>query len=201
MSSTSPGRLRRGFDKHWYAYAMVIPTVLVLGVLVLYPLVQGVYQSFTNLNEANAQSEICTKVLGGAETCKPNPQAAKFVGVDNYVDVLSGNVGHFWLQFTNTLVWTLACVVFHYGLGLGLAILLNRKVRGRSIYRVLLIVPVGGARVHQRVRVAVPLRPEVRPDQRLAVRGRHRPASPGSTTAGRRCSPRSSPTSGSACRS
>jgi arabinogalactan oligomer/maltooligosaccharide transport system permease protein len=141
MSSTSPGRLRRGFDKHWYAYAMVIPTVLVLGVLVLYPLVQGVYQSFTNLNEANAKSEICTKVLGGAETCKPNPKAAEFVGIDNYVDVLSGNVGHFWLQFTNTLVWTFACVLFHYGLGLGLAVLLNRKVRGRSIYRVLLIVP------------------------------------------------------------
>ncbi|MGN6574051.1 MAG: carbohydrate ABC transporter permease [Nocardioides sp.] len=141
MSSTSPGRLRRGFDKHWYAYAMVIPTVLVLGVLVLYPLVQGVYQSFTDLNEANAKAEICTKVLGGAETCKPNPQAAKFVGIDNYVDVLSGNVGHFWLQFTNTLVWTFACVLFHYTLGLGLAILLNRKVRGRSIYRVLLIVP------------------------------------------------------------
>jgi arabinogalactan oligomer/maltooligosaccharide transport system permease protein len=141
MSSTSPGRLRRGFDKHWYAYAMVIPTVLVLGVLVLYPLFQGIYQSFTDLNEANAKAEICTKVLGGAETCKPNPKAAEFVGIDNYVDVLSGNVGHFWLQFTNTLVWTFACVLFHYGLGLGLAVLLNRKVRGRSIYRVLLIVP------------------------------------------------------------
>lgn len=141
MSTTSPGRLRRGFDKHWYAYAMVIPTVLVLGVLVLFPLVQGVYQSFTDLNESNQKSEICTKVLGGAETCKPNPNRAEFVGVDNYVNVLTGEVGHFWLQFVNTLVWTVACVTFHYAIGLGLAVMLNRKMRGRSLYRVLLIVP------------------------------------------------------------
>jgi arabinogalactan oligomer/maltooligosaccharide transport system permease protein len=141
MSSTSPGRLRRGFDKHWYAYAMVIPTVLVLGVLVLFPLVQGVYQSFTDLNESNQKSEICTKVLGGAETCQPNPNRAEFVGIDNYVNVLTGEVGHFWLQFVNTLVWTVACVTFHYAIGLGLAVMLNRRMRGRSLYRVLLIVP------------------------------------------------------------
>jgi arabinogalactan oligomer / maltooligosaccharide transport system permease protein len=141
MSSTSPGRLRRGFDKHWYAYAMVLPTIFVLGVLVLFPLVQGVYQSFTDLNESNQKSEICTKVLGGAETCKPNPNQAEFVGIDNYVNVLTGEVGHFWLQFVNTLVWTLACVTFHYGIGLGLAVMLNRRLKGRSLYRVLLIVP------------------------------------------------------------
>lgn len=141
MPDTRMTRLKQGFDKHWYAYAMVIPTVLVLGVLVLYPLVQGVFQSFTNLNESNQREEICTKVLGGAETCRPNPNQAEFVGIDNYVSVLSGEVGDFWLQFTNTIVWTVSCVVFHYGLGLGLAVMLNRRLSGRSIYRVLLIVP------------------------------------------------------------
>ena len=34
-----------------------------------------------------------------------------------------------------------ACVVLHYAIGLGLAVMLNRKFRGRGIYRVLLIVP------------------------------------------------------------
>lgn len=148
MSSTtlphtpsSSGRLRSSFDKHWPAYAMVIPTVIVLGVLVFYPLVQGIFQSFTNLNEANQNAEICTKVLGGAETCRPNPNQAEFVGLDNYIAVLSGEVGRFWMQFANTIVWTVACVAFHYGLGLGLAVMLNRAFKGRSIYRVLLIVP------------------------------------------------------------
>jgi arabinogalactan oligomer/maltooligosaccharide transport system permease protein len=133
--------MRKSFDKHWYAWAMVLPTVIVLGVLVFYPLVQGVWQSFTDLNESNQRTEICDKVLGGAETCKPNPDAAEFVGVDNYVDILTGKQGHFWLQFTNTIVWTLSCVVFHYGLGMGLAVMLNRRFKGRGFYRVALIVP------------------------------------------------------------
>ena len=36
-ANRTPGRLRRLYDKHWYAYAMVIPTVLVLGALVSTP--------------------------------------------------------------------------------------------------------------------------------------------------------------------
>ncbi len=33
-----PGqRLKRSYQKHWYAYAMIAPVVLVLGVIVLYP--------------------------------------------------------------------------------------------------------------------------------------------------------------------
>lgn len=136
-----PGRLRRSFDRHWYAWAMVLPTVAVLGLLVLFPLVQGIYQSFTDLNESNQRDTICTKVLGGAETCHANPHAAKFVGLDNYVAVLTGQRGEFWLQFTNTLVWTVSCVVLHFGIGLGLAVMLNRRMRGRSFYRVALIVP------------------------------------------------------------
>jgi arabinogalactan oligomer/maltooligosaccharide transport system permease protein len=135
------GRLRRAYDRSWFAWAMVIPTVVVLGVLVLFPLVQGVYQSFTNLNEANQSSEICTKSLGGGEECKPNPKEQKFVGFDNYKRILTGETGHFWLQFTNTIVWTVSCVFFHYTIGLGLAVMLNRRFKGRGLYRVLLIVP------------------------------------------------------------
>lgn len=129
------------FGRNWFAWAMVLPTLAVLGVLVLFPLVQGVYQSFTNLNEGNQQAEICTKTLGGGTDCAPNPHQVEFVGFDNYVRVLTGETGTFWLQFTNTIVWTVSCVFFHYSLGLGLAMLLNRNFKGRGLYRVLLIVP------------------------------------------------------------
>src|SRR5699024_12426882 len=40
-----------------------------------------------------------------------------------------------------TVVWTASCVLLHYSIGLGLAMLLNRPMRGRSLYRVLLILP------------------------------------------------------------
>nr|WP_212846048.1 sugar ABC transporter permease [Catellatospora sp. IY07-71] len=120
---------------------MVAPVVIVLGVLIFYPLGRGILLSFTNLTEANQLAEICTKSITGSEVCKPNPSAWEVVGFDNYVDLLSGRVGEFWRQFGVTLLWTVSCVVFHYGIGLGLAVLLNRPLRGRGIYRVLLILP------------------------------------------------------------
>ena len=135
------GWLRRSWDKHWYAWAMVAPVVIVLGVLIFYPLARGIFLSFTNLTEANQLAEICTKSITGTEDCEPNPNAGRFVGFDNYVEVLTGEVGEFWQWFGITLIWTVACVVFHYGIGLGLAVLLNRPMRGRGVYRVLLILP------------------------------------------------------------
>lgn len=136
-----PGRLRRSWDKHWYAWVMVAPVVVVLSVLIFYPLVRGILLSFTDLTEANQLAEICTKSITGTEECKPNPNAWQVVGVDNYADVLSGKVGEFWQWLGVTLLWTVGCVVFHYALGLGLAVLLNRQIKGRGLYRVLLILP------------------------------------------------------------
>ncbi|MBO4205533.1 carbohydrate ABC transporter permease [Micromonospora echinofusca] len=136
-----PSRLRRSWDKHWYAWAMVIPVVVVLAVLIFYPLVRGIYLSFTNLTEANQAAEICTRSITGSEVCKPNPNRWEFVGLDNYVRVLSGEVGEFWQWTAVTLIWTVACVVFHYGLGLGLAVMLNRPMWGRTLYRILLVLP------------------------------------------------------------
>jgi arabinogalactan oligomer/maltooligosaccharide transport system permease protein len=136
-----PGRLRRSWDKHWYAWAMVAPVVAVLAVLVLYPLARGIYLSFTDLTEANQLTEICTKSITGQEDCSPNPNSWEFIGLDNYTKVLTGEVGEFWQWFWTTVIWTVACVVLHYGLGLGLAVLLNRPLRGRGLYRVLLILP------------------------------------------------------------
>ena len=120
---------------------MVLPVISVIAVIILYPLARGVWMSLTNLNESNQREEICTKILGGAEECKPNPDAWEYVGLDNYVRVLSGEIGEFWQWFAVTLVWTVTCVVFHYGIGLGLATLLNRPFRGRAVYRVLLVLP------------------------------------------------------------
>ncbi len=134
-------RLRTSLDRHWYAWAMVAPVVIVLAVLVFYPLLQGIWMSFTDINESNQVAEVCTRTITGEQTCEANPQSWGYVGLNNYLDLLTGRVGRFWPQFLITVIWTFACVFLHYTIGLGLAILLNRKVRGRSIYRVLLILP------------------------------------------------------------
>ena len=65
-------------------------------------------------------------------TASPTRTAGSSSGVDNYVEVLTGEVGEFWQWLGITLIWTVACVVFHYLIGLGLAVLLNRPMRGAA---------------------------------------------------------------------
>lgn len=137
----SRGRLRRSWDRYWYAWSMVLPVVIVLAALIGYPLLRGIWLSVTNLTEANQIAEICTRTITGEESCAPNPNRWEYVGLGNYINVLTGQVGEFWQWFRVTLIWTLTCVFFHYTIGLMLALVLNRPLRGRAVYRILLILP------------------------------------------------------------
>ncbi|MFF3666720.1 carbohydrate ABC transporter permease [Microtetraspora malaysiensis] len=125
-----PGRIRLALTRHWYAWAMTTPVIVVVGVLVGWPLARGVYLSLTDATEANVGRTIGVNVI---------PATYKFVGLDNYLSILSS--GLFWERLGWTVVWTAVCVGLHYGIGLALAMMLHRKVRGRSVYRVLLILP------------------------------------------------------------
>ena len=110
---------------------MVLPTVIVLGVLVMYPLVQGVFQSFTDLNESNsAATSSAPRPSAAARSARPTRTAPSSSASTTTSTCSPAQRGDFWLQFVNTLVWTVACVAFHYGLGLGLAVMLNRRMRG-----------------------------------------------------------------------
>lgn len=126
----APGRFRRALSTHWYAWTMVAPVVIVIGVIIGYPLVRGVYLSLTNANERNVERSIGVNHL---------PATYEFVGLDNYADALTGS------QFLGTLgwtlVWTVSCVAVTFGLGLALANILNRRITGRSFYRMMLILP------------------------------------------------------------
>jgi arabinogalactan oligomer/maltooligosaccharide transport system permease protein len=128
------GRLRRSYQKHWYAYAMIAPVVVVLGVLVLYPLVRGLYLTLTDANSLNSARTIGVNHIDATY---------KFIGLDNYADILWGPTSYdrFWSHFIWTVVWTALCVALHYVIGLGLALLLNQKLRGRTFYRLMLILP------------------------------------------------------------
>jgi arabinogalactan oligomer/maltooligosaccharide transport system permease protein len=125
-------RRRGSSGKNWYAWAMVAPIVAVLAVLVLYPLARGLYLSLTDANEANIGRDIGVNHI---------PSTYKFVGLKNYIDVLSGNDGTFYGRLVWTLEWTAVGVFFHYTIGLGLAVLLNRPMRFRAGYRMMLILP------------------------------------------------------------
>ncbi len=67
------------------------------------------------------------------------PGSRHFVGLDNYIDVFSDTT--FLVALLNTVLLTVVCVLVALLLGLGLAILLDRKFLGRGVVRTLLITP------------------------------------------------------------
>ncbi|MFD8330669.1 carbohydrate ABC transporter permease [Streptomyces lydicus] len=109
---------------------MVAPVVLVIGVIIGYPLVRGVFLSLTDANEANVERNIGVNHL---------PATYKFTGLDNYKAVLTDGV--FWDRLGWTVVWTVGCVGLTFLIGLTLANMLNRTLRGRTFYRLALILP------------------------------------------------------------
>ncbi|GJF31465.1 ABC transporter permease [Kitasatospora sp. NE20-6] len=125
-------RARRSYDRYWYAWAMCLPVVLVLGAIVGYPLVQGIYLSFTN-----ATSENVGRTIGANHI----PDTYDRIGLKNYADILTGANNQFWPHLVWTIVWTILCVAFTYAIGLALAVALNREMRARGLYRLLLILP------------------------------------------------------------
>jgi sorbitol/mannitol transport system permease protein len=67
------------------------------------------------------------------------PGSQYFVGLRNYVDVFSDST--FLVALLNTVLLTVVCVFVSLLIGLGLAVLLDRKFLGRGIVRTLLITP------------------------------------------------------------
>jgi arabinogalactan oligomer / maltooligosaccharide transport system permease protein len=118
--------------KNRMAYLFIAPSMIVMAVLVFYPLLNGIYLSFTNANQFNTTRRIGANVI---------PSSYELIGFENYQDILTTSTYKFWAVFGQTVAWTGLNVVPHIAIGLGLALLLNRKIKGRVIYRILLILP------------------------------------------------------------
>jgi ABC-type sugar transport system permease subunit len=106
-------------------YAYVSPAVLGLMVLVFLPFITGVGLSFYRYHlEGNAY---------------------EFIGFGNFAEIVAPDETsdmHFWRTLGVTIMWTTFNVVLHVAIGLGLALVLNRKkLFGKGLYRVLLILP------------------------------------------------------------
>ncbi|GAA2401741.1 sugar ABC transporter permease [Streptomyces glaucosporus] len=127
-----PGPLRRALATHWYAWAMVAPVVIVIAVIIGYPLVRGIWLSLTNADEANVARTIGVNEIEATY---------EFVGLENYREILTDSV--FWDRLGWTVLWTVGCVSVTFLLGLALAVMLNRKLRGRTLYRIAIILPWG----------------------------------------------------------
>ena len=109
-----------------FAYAWVAPSFIAMTLLVVLPFLVG----------------------AGVSLFEYHDQAWTFVGLANFLDIvlardfpLSSPLS-FWSTLLVTVLWTLANVVLHVGIGVALAMLLREPwVRMRGVFRALLILP------------------------------------------------------------
>jgi multiple sugar transport system permease protein len=69
-----------------------------------------------------------------------SPRPARFIGFENFLNLFGDP--EFWASLRNTVVFAAVVVPVQAGLALGLALLVNAKVRGRNFFRTVYFVPV-----------------------------------------------------------
>jgi arabinogalactan oligomer/maltooligosaccharide transport system permease protein len=110
-------------SRNIFIICFVAPAFIVLIGVVVYPFVYNVVLSFSNMNLRHLKDW-------------------HLVGLRQYVKVFTEPTEpSFYAVFAKTIIWTVVNVVFHVVIGVILALLLNQKIKGRSVYRTLLILP------------------------------------------------------------
>ena len=67
------------------------------------------------------------------------PDAMKFIGIENYIELFQDK--NFWQALKNTVYFTIIVVPFQCALALGLALLVSKKFRGVAIFRTMYFSP------------------------------------------------------------
>ena len=106
-----------------WGWIFVLPTLIGLIVLNIWPLVQTIYQSFFK-----------TGTFGKGNI---------FVGIDNYTKMFE--TSEVLQSLWNTIKYMIIEVPFSVVSALVLAVLLNRKMIGRGIYRTIFFLPMVAA--------------------------------------------------------
>jgi multiple sugar transport system permease protein len=124
----APQKSKRARQEARAFYLFVSPWLLGFLGLSLFPLLLGLATSFTNYDGLNLDS-------------------VRFMGARNFTRAL--DAADFWMALRNTFVYALVSVPLGLAFGLFLAVLLNRQIAGRNIFRMLYylpsILPLAGA--------------------------------------------------------
>jgi multiple sugar transport system permease protein len=107
----------------------VLPAMLIFGVFVFGAILFAFYVSFHSWKLTDK---------GGFGALFTDP-GRTWVGLDNYRDIFRSH--EFWIAFRNTAWYALGVVPAQTATGLTLAVLANRKIRGRSFFRTAFYFP------------------------------------------------------------
>ncbi len=98
----------------------VFPAVMFIISIVGFPLLFGLYISFTDWNLSSFEGR-------------------KFNGLSNFYQMI--NDPYYWNAIKNMIYYTLA-IVFEFAIAFGLAILLNSQIKGRKFFRIASLIPL-----------------------------------------------------------
>ncbi|MEL7607894.1 MAG: sugar ABC transporter permease [Bacillota bacterium] len=112
---------RRDINQNWTGILLIAPAVLIILAVILYPLGLNLVMSF--------QKILMMKPYLG----KP------FIAFENYTKVLGDPT--FWRAARNSLVWTVSSVSLQVLMGLTVAVLLNKAIKGRGAIRGMMLIP------------------------------------------------------------
>ena len=104
-----------------FPYILLIPAILVLTIIFLYPLLHSLWLSFHSLNLNRPW------------------QGTRFVGFDNYIEQLTGQA--FYDSLWLTIYWTVGSLFGQVVLGFAAALALNQTFPGRAIARAVILIP------------------------------------------------------------
>jgi len=99
---------------------MLLPAALIVVAVVLYPFIYNFIISLSNMSMRHFSDW-------------------KIIGLGQYGKVFGEKL--FYSVFAKTVIWTVVNVFFHVTIGVFLAMLLNRSLPGKGIFRTLLIIP------------------------------------------------------------
>lgn len=106
-----------------WGWIFIIPTMLGLIILNIIPIFQTIYKSFFKTGDFG---------MGNI-----------FVGLENYQKMFADS--QVWQALINTIKYAIVEVPFSIAISLVLAVLLNRKMKGRSVYRTIMFLPMVAA--------------------------------------------------------
>ena len=104
------------------AFLLISPAVILMLAVTGYPIVYSVWLSLQRYNLAT-------------------PDDTEFVGLQNYVTVLTD--GYWWSALAVTLGITIVSVAIEFVLGMALALVMHRTIFGKGVVRTAILIPYG----------------------------------------------------------
>ncbi|MGB3714084.1 MAG: sugar ABC transporter permease [Candidatus Promineifilaceae bacterium] len=119
------GPRKRSAGTSWFPWLLIAPSLLVIGIIVIYPVLYSIYVSFTPFHLLRPDQTFVFTV-------------EKMW--DNYIRLAEDDV--FWRSMRNTVLFLAVTVNLSYFIALALSQLMARVTRGQSVMRTLLMVPM-----------------------------------------------------------